>query len=139
MLDSTSSLTRSQPPASRARRRVRTASSPVKQPAVLGRKVKRSGFTIVDQHRLAGVGQVHPAQRHGDDLRAGRLGRSRQASLQVIFMTQSLERAGDHAKNLAEEVCHLVSGHPARHVLIAYDKPIEQMFIEHLRSRDDKP
>ena len=64
---------------------------------------------------------------------------SRQASLQVIFMTQSLERAGDHAKNLAEEVCHLVSGHPARHVLIAYDKPIEQMFIEHLRSRDGKP
>ena len=30
----------------------------------------------------------------------------RQESLQVIFMTQSLERAGDHAKNLAEEVCH---------------------------------
>src|SRR5262249_3486756 len=29
----------------------------------------------------------------------------RHASLQVIFMTQSLERAGDHAKNLAEEVC----------------------------------
>ena len=64
---------------------------------------------------------------------------SRQASLQVIFMTQSLERAGDHAKNLAEEVCHLVSGHPARHVLIAYDKPVEQMFIEHLRHRDGKP
>lgn len=61
---------------------------------------------------------------------------SRQASLQVIFMTQSLERAGDHAKNLAEEVCHLVSGRPARHVLIAYDKPMEQMFIEHLRRRD---
>lgn len=34
----------------------------------------------------------------------------RQASLQVIFMTQALERAGDHAKNVAEEVCHLVSG-----------------------------
>jgi phosphate transport system protein len=64
---------------------------------------------------------------------------SRQASLQVIFMTQSLERAGDHAKNLAEEVCHLVSGRPARHVLIAYDKPMEQMFIEHLRRRDCKP
>ena len=42
--DSTSSLTRSHPPASRARRKVRTASSPVKQPAVLGRKVNRSGF-----------------------------------------------------------------------------------------------
>lgn len=62
----------------------------------------------------------------------------RQASLQIIFMTQSLERAGDHAKNLAEEVCHFVSGRPVRHVLIAYDKPMEQMFIEHLRHRDHK-
>jgi phosphate transport system protein len=60
----------------------------------------------------------------------------RQASLQVIFMTQSLERAGDHAKNLAEEVCHFVSGHPVRHVLMAYDKPVEQMFIDWLRRRD---
>jgi phosphate transport system protein len=58
---------------------------------------------------------------------------ARQASLQIIFMTQSLERAGDHAKNLAEEVCHFVSGRPARHVLIAYDKPTEQMFIDKLR------
>jgi len=61
---------------------------------------------------------------------------ARQASLQVIFMTQSLERAGDHAKNLAEEVCHFVSGRPVRHLLIAYDKPVEQMFIDSLRRRD---
>jgi phosphate transport system protein len=61
---------------------------------------------------------------------------ARQASLQVIFMTQSLERAGDHAKNLAEEVCHLVSGHTVRHVLMAYDKPVEQMFIDYLRKRE---
>jgi phosphate transport system protein len=60
----------------------------------------------------------------------------RQASLQVIFMTQSLERAGDHAKNLAEEVCHFVSGKTVRHVLMAYDKPVEQMFIDYLRRRD---
>ena len=60
----------------------------------------------------------------------------RQASLQVIFMTQSLERAGDHAKNLAEEVCHLVSGHTIRHVLKSYDKPVEQMFIDYLRKRE---
>ncbi len=60
----------------------------------------------------------------------------RQASLQVIFMTQSLERAGDHAKNLAEEVCHFVSGRPVRHVSIAHDKPVEQMFIDYLRRRD---
>jgi phosphate transport system protein len=61
----------------------------------------------------------------------------RRASLQVIFMTQSLERAGDHAKNLAEEVCHFVSGRSSRHLLMAYDKPREQMFIEWLRHKDD--
>ncbi|MGE5734702.1 MAG: phosphate signaling complex PhoU family protein, partial [Acidobacteriota bacterium] len=62
----------------------------------------------------------------------------RQESLQVIFMTQSLERAGDHAKNLAEEVCHFVSSHTVRHVLMTYDKPIEQMFIDWLRHKDEK-
>jgi phosphate transport system protein len=61
-----------------------------------------------------------------------------QASLQVIFMTQSLERAGDHAKNLAEEVCHFVSGHSVRHLLLSYDKPIEQMFIDWLRKNKDE-
>jgi phosphate transport system protein len=62
---------------------------------------------------------------------------ARQASLQVIFMTQSLERAGDHTKNLAEEVCSFVSGHTVRHVLMAYDKPIEQMFIDWLRTKEE--
>ena len=61
------------------------------------------------------------------------------ASLQVIFMTQSLERAGDHAKNLAEEVCHFVSGHSVRHMLMSYDKPIEQMFIDWLQHKGDQP
>jgi phosphate transport system protein len=59
-------------------------------------------------------------------------------SLQVIFMTQSLERAGDHAKNLAEEVCHFVTGRSIRHLLMAYDKPKEQMFIEWLKQKEDK-
>lgn len=63
---------------------------------------------------------------------------ARQASLKVVFMTQSLERAGDHAKNLAEEVCHSVSGRSVRHLLMAYDKPFEQMFIDWLRHKDDK-
>jgi phosphate transport system protein len=62
----------------------------------------------------------------------------RHASLQVIFMTQSLERAGDHAKNLAEEVCHFVSGRSIRHLLMAYDKPKEQMFIDWLRHKEEK-
>ena len=59
----------------------------------------------------------------------------RQESFHVLFMTQSLERAGDHAKNLAEEVCHLVSGHTVRHVLRSYDKPVEQMFIDDLKRK----
>ena len=59
----------------------------------------------------------------------------RQESFHVLFMTQSLERAGDHAKNLAEEICHLVSGKSVRHVLRSYDKPVEQMFIDDLRRR----
>jgi phosphate transport system protein len=62
-------------------------------------------------------------------------GSPRQESFHVLFMTQALERAGDHAKNLAEEVCHLVSGHSVRHVLRTYDKPMEQMFIEDLKRR----
>lgn len=62
-------------------------------------------------------------------------GTPRQESFHVLFMTQALERAGDHAKNLAEEVCHLVSGHSVRHVLRAYDRPMEQMFIDDLKRR----
>jgi len=63
---------------------------------------------------------------------------ARQASLQVIFMTQSLERAGDHAKNIAEEVCHFVSGRSVRHLLMSYDKPFEQMFIDWLRHKEER-
>ncbi len=62
-------------------------------------------------------------------------GAPRQESFHVLFMTQALERAGDHAKNLAEEVCHLVSGHSVRHVLRAYDRPVEQMFIDDLKRK----
>ncbi len=62
-------------------------------------------------------------------------GAARQESFHVLFMAQALERAGDHAKNLAEEVCHLVSGHSVRHVLRSYDRPVEQMFIDDLRRR----
>ncbi len=61
----------------------------------------------------------------------------RAESFHVLFMTQSLERAGDHAKNLAEEVCHLVSGHTVRHVLRSYDKPVEQMFIDDLKRKQN--
>lgn len=58
-----------------------------------------------------------------------------QDSVQLLFMAQALERSGDHAKNLAEEVCHLVSGTSVRHTLRQADKPYEQMFLDWLRKR----
>ncbi len=36
-------------------------------------------------------------------------------SFEVLLMAQALERAGDHAKNLAEELLGLIEGHTARH------------------------
>jgi phosphate transport system protein len=56
-------------------------------------------------------------------------------SFHILFMAQEVERAGDHVKNMAEEVCHLVSGRTVRHVLRAYDRPVEQLFLDHMKSR----
>ncbi|ABF41977.1 phosphate uptake regulator, PhoU [Candidatus Koribacter versatilis Ellin345] len=62
-------------------------------------------------------------------------GTHRSESFHVVFMTQALERAGDHVKNMAEEVCHLVSGQSVRHLLRSIDKPLEQMFLDQLRTK----
>ena len=53
-------------------------------------------------------------------------------SLHVLSMANALERAGDHVKNMAEEVCHLSTGHTVRHLLRSKDKPVEQLFIDWL-------
>lgn len=61
-------------------------------------------------------------------------------SLHVLLMATSLERAGDHAKNMAEEVCHLVTGQTIRHLLKCKDKPVEQLYIDWLaRQRTESP
>jgi len=57
-------------------------------------------------------------------------------SIQVLFMAQALERAGDHAKNLAEEVCHFVSGRTVRHLMRTSEKSYEQLFIDWIRERN---
>jgi len=62
-------------------------------------------------------------------------GMPRQESFHVLFMTQALERAGDHAKNLAKEVCHLVTGQTLRHAFRIAQRPTEQMYLEHLRAQ----
>jgi phosphate transport system protein len=43
--------------------------------------------------------------------------RRREYSTNLLFIAQAFERAGDHAKNLAEEVYHLVEGRSVRHEL----------------------
>lgn len=53
-------------------------------------------------------------------------------SLHVLAMATALERAGDHIKNMAEEVCHLATGHTLRHIMRSKDKPLEQLFIDWL-------
>jgi phosphate transport system protein len=53
----------------------------------------------VFQHHLA-------AKRSNDNL----------SSIEILFMTQALERAGDHATNLAEELIHLYEGRSVRHL-----------------------
>jgi phosphate transport system protein len=60
----------------------------------------------------------------------------RQESFHIVIMTQTMERAGDHVKNLAEEVCHLVSGQSIRHLIRASDKPFEEMFLDWMRRQE---
>ncbi len=62
--------------------------------------------------------------------------RPRAESFHLVFMAQTLERAGDHCKNMAEEVCHLVTGRSVRHLLRAADKPFEEMFLDWMRRRE---
>jgi phosphate transport system protein len=59
-------------------------------------------------------------------------------SFHVLFMAQEIERAGDHVKNIAEEICHLVSGRTIRHVLRSYDRPVEQLFLDHMKEQTGK-
>jgi phosphate transport system protein len=43
--------------------------------------------------------------------------RHREHSTNLLFVAQAFERAGDHAKNLSEELVHLVEGRSVRHEL----------------------
>jgi len=69
--------------------------------------------------------------RHVEGVEGGAI----KPSVQVLFMAQALERSGDHAKNAAEEICHLISGQSVRHLLRVKDKSYEQLFIEWLRKQ----
>ncbi|HEY6307714.1 MAG TPA: PhoU domain-containing protein [Candidatus Angelobacter sp.] len=59
-----------------------------------------------------------------------------QESLHVLSMANALERAGDHVKNMAEELCHLATGHTLRHLIRSKDKPLEQLFLDWLAQQN---
>lgn len=56
-------------------------------------------------------------------------------AVHLLFMAQALERAGDHAVNLGEEICHMVTGHTIRHVRKETDKSYEQRYLEWLKKK----
>jgi phosphate transport system protein len=70
--------------------------------------------------------------RHTDSL-DGLKGRE---SLHVLSMANALERSGDHIKNMAEELCHLATGHSVRHLLRSSNKPVEQLFLDWLAKQN---
>jgi phosphate uptake regulator len=80
----------------------------------LDQQVDRLHNLIVIRHLDPGLGYAGPDGIH------------------LISMAQAVERAADHAKNTAEEVCHLVSGHTVRHLLLRQESA-EQLYLEHLR------
>ena len=63
----------------------------------------------------------------------------RRDSIHVVFIAQALERAGDHAKNMGETVAHLVGGKSVRHLGSGNQRSIEQMYLDHLRTRGTPP
>ena len=63
-------------------------------------------------------------------------GATRQDSFNILLMAQAIERAGDHAKNLAEEVIHLVTGKSARHLSQNKKESYHQMYRRWLRQRE---
>src|SRR5512142_2531032 len=71
-------------------------------------------------------------------LQPGRHDEPLRESFHVIAMAQELERAGDHTKNMAEEVCHMVSGRTVRHVLRTYDRPMVQLHLDRIRGHHNE-
>lgn len=64
-------------------------------------------------------------------------GEAHSGSFHLLYMTQSLERVGDHVKNLAGEVCQLITGHSVRHLVHSRQQPTEhERFLEWLRRRE---
>jgi phosphate transport system protein len=57
-------------------------------------------------------------------------------AVHVLFIANALERAGDHAVNLGEEICHMVTGHSIRHVRRETDKSYEQRYLDWLRGHE---
>lgn len=77
-------------------------------------------FSGRDLERATALFRAHSEIDHLRDLMFARHLDNRELSagpdsIQVLLMAESLARAGDHAKDLAEEICRLLGGHTIRH------------------------
>lgn len=65
--------------------------------------------------------------RHTDDINA-----EMRESFHVLALAQTLERAGDQAKNVAEDVCRMVTGRSPHDSMRHKHSSLEQMYLGHL-------
>lgn len=80
--------------------------------------------SIAEMDRL----QIALFGRHSDNLQ--------QASPQIVFMGQSLQRTGDYAKHLAGIVCQFVSGTTVQADSTTQEEPVKQVFLDWLQCRE---
>jgi phosphate uptake regulator len=69
-------------------------------------------------------------------LRHENAGNQHLADAQVLFMAQSLQMAGDHAKYLAEQVALLITGNTATKNPTEQDEPVKQVFLDWIQCRE---
>jgi phosphate transport system protein len=99
----------------------------------------QEGFALRDVDRAVALVRADLEIDRRRNLLSIRLLESRSTTtrnaVHLLFMAQALERAGDHAVNLGEEVCHMVTGHTIRHVRKETDKSYEQRYLEWLKKK----
>ena len=97
----------------------------------------QSGFALRDVDRAVAVVRADAEIDRRRNLLLVRLLQDRNPAtshaVHLLFAAQALERAGDHAVNLGEEICHLVTGHTIRHLRAQTGRSREQGYLHWLK------
>jgi phosphate transport system protein len=62
-----------------------------------------------------------------------------QRTVDLIFVTKSIERLGDHATNISEDVIFMVHGKDVRHPYSSHGVPVRSTSVLHSHARTTKP